>query len=208
MIPSEGWLPDPSGRHQYRHYSGEGPTAWVSDGGQVYEDPLESAPESARAIEDSDRPLGWYRNASNPEEVRFWDGSQWTDGPAEEPEFARQSAGGTASPASAALPSEQSIDGDGWHADPLGRFRFRWISSGVPTQLVSDNEGQVAFDQPNATVEELPVGVEPALNGSSDGTSPAPAPAEWYPDPSDRTRLRYWDGSGWTNLVHAEPPSR
>lgn len=31
---------------------------------------------------------------------------------------------------------------------------------------------------------------------------PAPAfPADWYPDPHGKARLRYWDGSAWTDHV-------
>ncbi|NBU94785.1 MAG: DUF2510 domain-containing protein [Actinobacteria bacterium] len=36
--------------------------------------------------------------------------------------------------------------------------------------------------------------------------APAPAPADavpagWYPDPSSRFELRYWDGTRWTEHV-------
>ena len=27
-------------------------------------------------------------------------------------------------------------------------------------------------------------------------------PANWYPDPKGESRLRYWDGSSWTEHVH------
>jgi hypothetical protein len=27
------------------------------------------------------------------------------------------------------------------------------------------------------------------------------APADWYPDPQQPTRLRYWDGAGWTGYL-------
>jgi hypothetical protein len=32
-------------------------------------------------------------------------------------------------------------------------------------------------------------------------TSSTAAPAAWYPDPSKRFELRYWDGSEWTEHV-------
>ena len=32
-------------------------------------------------------------------------------------------------------------------------------------------------------------------------TSSAAAPAAWYPDPSKRFELRYWDGAEWTEHV-------
>jgi len=31
--------------------------------------------------------------------------------------------------------------------------------------------------------------------------STAAAPAAWYPDPSKRFELRYWDGAEWTEHV-------
>jgi hypothetical protein len=48
--------------------------------------------------------------------------------------------------------------------------------------------------------------VEPIVaKGMASEAEPAPAepnaPADWYPDPSGEARLRYWDGSGWTEHV-------
>ena len=43
-------------------------------------------------------------------------------------------------------------------------------------------------------------------------TTSAAAPAAWYPDPSKRFELRYWDGSTWTEHVsragqqYTDPP--
>ncbi len=31
-------------------------------------------------------------------------------------------------------------------------------------------------------------------------------PADWYPDPEDRRRIRYWDGQDWTGHVRPLPP--
>ena len=36
---------------------------------------------------------------------------------------------------------------------------------------------------------------------SSVTTNSAAAPAAWYPDPSTRFELRYWDGTEWTEHV-------
>ena len=36
---------------------------------------------------------------------------------------------------------------------------------------------------------------------STAATSSAAAPAAWYPDPSKRFELRYWDGAEWTEHV-------
>jgi hypothetical protein len=64
-------------------------------------------------------------------------------------------------------------------------------------------------------VAEVPAAVEPTGWGSAQTTvgtpiapvpAPAPAPvvttpAGWYPDPSGRFEMRYWDGSAWTEHV-------
>ena len=62
-------------------------------------------------------------------------------------------------------------------------------------------------------VAEVPAAVEPTGWGSAQTTvgtpvvpTPAPAPvvttpAGWYPDPSGRFEMRYWDGSAWTEHV-------
>ncbi len=34
------------------------------------------------------------------------------------------------------------------------------------------------------------------------------APAGWYPDPAGIAALRWWDGTSWTDEVHAEPARR
>lgn len=33
---------------------------------------------------------------------------------------------------------------------------------------------------------------------------PAPTPADWYPDPTERHEWRYWDGASWTAQVSDE----
>jgi Protein of unknown function (DUF2510) len=72
-----------------------------------------------------------------------------------------------------------------------------------------------------------PVAAEPVAAEPSPAPAPAPAPepapapapvvttpAGWYPDPSDRYELRYWDGTQWTEHVarqgqqFTDPPVR
>ena len=99
---SEGeWRADPSGKGDFRYFQHGRPTAWVSDGGRVYQlsvpahlesvgaspshqDPSQGGsaldltdPTSAgRAVA---RPAGWYRNVADPNQLKYWNGSQWSD---------------------------------------------------------------------------------------------------------------------------------
>ena len=60
-------------------------------------------------------------------------------------------------------------------------FLRRPTNSAVPSSGVASN--------PSTPVE------------SSVTTNSAGAPAAWYPDPSKRFELRYWDGAEWTEHV-------
>ncbi len=171
---AQEWLSDPAGRHRFRLYSDGRPTEWVSDGRAIAEDPLapvpgahptggtasnsyqpaaDPTPSETTVPTSPDRPAGWYRNASDPDEVRYWDGSQWTTDQAAAP----------------VTPS--------------------------PT--------------PTGSPDRPPVQPSPETHGAgaTEGTSPSAVPADWYPDPSNRTRLRFWDGAGWTEHVLDEAPA-
>ncbi len=117
----------------------------------------------------------------------------------------------------------------GWHLDPLGRHKLRWLTAGIPTRFVSDENGRVSFDDPDAAAEPatratpaptLAPAHEPAIPTREPDPAPGltradagapstvdPAPAEWYPDPANPARLRYWDGSGWTGHILDQTPS-
>lgn len=41
----------------------------------------------------------------------------------------------------------------------------------------------------------------PTTTANSTTTTTTTAPAAWYPDPSTRFELRYWDGTEWTEHV-------
>ena len=60
-----------------------------------------------------------------------------------------------------------------------------------------------------------PAPAEAAAPGESSAPAVAPVvttPAGWYPDPSTRFELRYWDGTQWTEHVarggqqYTDPP--
>ena len=54
----------------------------------------------------------------------------------------------------------------------------------------------------NSAVPGSDVASNPSTPVASTATaSSAAAPAAWYPDPSKRFELRYWDGSEWTEHV-------
>jgi hypothetical protein len=220
MHPSEGWLPDPSGKYKLRHFDRNGPSQWVSNGGQAFEDHLaagQTPPNSPNDVSSNDhgqkisavvaastsaaepRPIGWYRNVADPERIRYWDGTEWLD---RQPESLdgngrrpHQSDGAT-SPSAAT-----SIEAGDWHADPLGRHKYRWMAAGVATRFVSDEYGTVSFDEPDEHYEH-------DLNGADGSASTSGSvSAEWYPDPANPARLRFWDGRGWTNHVIDNTPS-
>ena len=220
------------------------------------------------------RPAGWYRNASNPSEVRYWDGSDWavdqtvatstpSSSPAPSPAAPVGSLADTGSVApiapgesdgiqglgsvsplgptsageslsSETVPGTDGLDTPGRHsagrtlagdADGLPTdtptVSSVWAQPEVPgdrtpaptpptvvTQLAPAAPAPVAAAQtaPAPTAAPpAPVVAPPAEGAAPDPT--ATIPADWYPDPSDRTRLRYWDGAGWTVHVLDEAPT-
>jgi hypothetical protein len=61
--------------------------------------------------------------------------------------------------------------------------------------------GPLGGGQPAATPAATTAGVGAASAGAADpGAAAAGGPkADWYPDPQGQARLRYWDGSQWTD---------
>ena len=49
-----------------------------------------------------------------------------------------------------------------------------------------------------STTAPFPADTQVAITVAASSTA---APAAWYPDPSKRFELRYWDGSEWTEHV-------
>ncbi|MCB0893080.1 MAG: DUF2510 domain-containing protein [Propionibacteriaceae bacterium] len=58
----------------------------------------------------------------------------------------------------------------------------------------ADTSGEPSSSEPAAT--------EGAPATGQDTPPPPLPPANWYPDPADPSRWRYWDGSGWTDNYH------
>ena len=65
-------------------------------------------------------------------------------------------------------------------------FLRRPMNSSLPSSGVASN--------PSTSVAA-------ATTATSASTTSAVAPAAWYPDPSKRFELRYWDGAEWTEHV-------
>ena len=53
----------------------------------------------------------------------------------------------------------------------------------------------------NSTLPSSGIVSNPSTPATTSATTSTAAPAAWYPDPSKRFELRYWDGSEWTEHV-------
>ena len=63
---------------------------------------------------------------------------------------------------------------------------------------VSPNPTPTPVSQPAATIASSTAATTASTSSS---VGDATAPAAWYPDPSGRFELRYWNGSAWTEHV-------
>jgi hypothetical protein len=67
-------------------------------------------------------------------------------------------------------------------------------SGGAQPQAPAQPQQQ-SYSQPAAGAASAPA----ASAGAAQPDAPAGAKADWYPDPRGEKRLRYWDGSQWTD---------
>ena len=89
----------------------------------------------------------------------------------------------------------------GWYPDPTGRHEVRYWDGGRWTERVADN-GVETTETPAADVLEVAAGAMAAEATATAGAGPAPDwPPDWYPDPTGRHEVRYFDGATWTEHV-------
>jgi hypothetical protein len=65
----------------------------------------------------------------------------------------------------------------------------------TPTPTAVSTPSPTPVSQPAATIASS------TATSTASSVGDAVAPAAWYPDPSGRYELRYWNGSAWTEHV-------
>ena len=86
-----------------------------------------------------------------------------------------------------------------------GNWRAR-NAAAVTDTLRAEAERVGSRDRTPLTAEQiLEMNARPGASGNAPGAEPAvaagPAPG-WFPDPQGEARLRWWDGSRWTDHTH------
>lgn len=69
---------------------------------------------------------------------------------------------------------------------------------GMKDDMAATVAGPLGDTNPQATPQATP---QPAVPASTAAAGAPTVPANWYPDPSKRYELRYWNGSAWTEHV-------
>jgi len=135
----------------------------------------------------------------------------------EEPVEVPAVAAADAEPISAAAAPESSEEPAGWAAAPEREPEPEPIpvAAGVPssndntTSYGTQSYGAQSYGQSAQTSQ-------PTIAQQAPQPAPQPVvqtPAAWYPDPSGRYEMRYWDGSQWTEHVsrggvqYTDPPT-
>lgn len=73
------WLPDPSGRHEYRYWGGSEWTDNVSDQGRQAVDPYAPAALETPAPTEPAAVPAWLADPTGRHEYRYWDGDEWSE---------------------------------------------------------------------------------------------------------------------------------
>nr|PZM98803.1 MAG: hypothetical protein DIU73_03635 [Actinomycetota bacterium] len=138
-------------------------------------------------------PAGWHpdpKPGAPAGQLRYWDGTAWTEHvhPAADAGARGADAEETAADAGAVAP----------RPEPDALDVATVVSPSAAAQAVEPAEASEA-----SPTSEPSQAAEPAQAASSS------APANWYPDPLDPAsgRLRYWDGSQWTDHYHPSGPA-
>ena len=205
--PTAGWYADPSGRHEARYWDGQRWTDRVADRGVERLGP-ETAPAGPLAGDPPvvpdlpPAPLGHTGITPPPPPM--------PEAPAPAPELAAEPRVDfpvhSVDPVEPVEPVEQfAANGPevGWYPDPAGRHEVRYWDGSRWTERVADN-GVETTESATTDVLEVaadaivaePVGAEPIVPD----VPPSWAP-DWYPDPTGRHEVRYFDGMTWTEHV-------
>lgn len=78
---SAGWNPDPFGRHELRYWDGSHWTDHVATGGQRAVDPASASPPDLTDLRPTtpQTQSGWHPDPLSRYELRYWNGSAWTE---------------------------------------------------------------------------------------------------------------------------------
>ena len=162
---------------------------------------------------------GWYADPSGKADLRWWDGTQWTEHTHSGVEAAAEAAVAQPEPAAAqpeAAPAPEPAAGSRTRTGRGGRAR-----AGARTRAGRGRRTRAGRGRPNPSrpgrepepvVEPEPVApapVEPVVVAPVEPVvaqaAASATPADWYPDPHGVAALRYWDGERWTDHVSGAP---
>jgi hypothetical protein len=205
-VPAPDWYPDPTGRYEQRYWDGSRWTEHVTAAGQQGVDPLpdENGDLGGSATETEAGAVGPVTEASDPAteqatpepDPKAEVEPEPSPPPADANPFAAAAGGAAADPiAGTTKPGAE-------HEGGLGPVP----GSEAPGGYVLNEHGELVSSEGGSTEAEDAAGAAEVT--APDAAEPAPgAPApDWYPDPSGRQELRYWDGSQWTE--HASTAGR
>lgn len=159
-------------------------------------------------------PAGWYPDPDDTTQERYWDGTAWADdyrstetadAPPSDPPV------DVAPPDPDAPPVGSPVDlpPPDTDAPPTGGpVDLPPPAESGPVDLPPpEQDGDFRTDPPPAASERVDdVPPPPGYRGPDDSDEqPTSTPADWYPDPHDASRWRYWDGEAWTD--HYSPPA-